>query len=499
MERLMLSVPIRTLSRIMLGSAIGLVGCSTDQIQAPSSPKASLAISDAVHNNGNAHFYFLPPMVARPITSGALDAAAEPSLTICSLAATTEAEVTPATTCDGRYSVAIPFGTTGSAVVQLHTANSGDAEDDESDNSEQGGHYHFNWRVPSSAITFYRIVIKVGDTSLGFADVETANNNRDLRHVQTGEFIPRRDGTTLPIKFRVEDGAVPPPPASWVGLTGMPTARQWVSTASDGQRFYAIGGWSEANLAVNEVYDPTTQAWMALASMPAARYAGTGAQVIGTKLYVAGGSPGYPAMSNSLFIYDILANSWSTGASAPTNVGCGASATVGGRLFVFGGCSTSFVYDSSFAVYDPAAGSWTALQSAPHTHLYPSAVAVGSKIYVISGINDEANTIDGAVDIYDTATGQWTAGPALPTPRYSASAAVIGSKIYVIGGTTSPSSAALDVVEAFDTVSQTWSSAIPMPTARWDAGAAVLSGRILVAGGTASGLSWFNTVEAFRP
>ncbi len=495
----MLPVPLRTLSRIVLGSAIGLVGCSTDQIQAPSSPTPSLAISDAVHNGGNAHFYLLPPMVARPLTSGMLDASAQPSLTICSLAATTESQVTPATNCDGRYNVTVPFGTSGSSVVQLHTPGNGDAEDVESDTGEQGGHYHFNWRVPASTIVFYRIVIMAGDLQLGYADVETANSNRDLRHVQTGEFIPRRDGTTLPIKFRVEDGAIPPPPASWVGLAGMPTARQWVSTASDGQRFYALGGWSGANLAVNEVYDPMTQAWSTLASMPAARYAGTGAQVIGTKLYVVGGSPGFPAMSNSLFVYDILANSWSTGASAPTDVGCGASATVGGRLFVFGGCTTSFVYDSSFAVYDPAVGSWAALQSAPHTHLYPTAVSVGSKIYVISGINDEANTIDGAVDIYDTATGQWTAGPALPTPRYSASASVISNKIYVIGGTTSPSSPALDVVEVFDTVSQTWSSAIPMPTARWDAGAAVLSGRIVVAGGTASGLSWLNTVEAFRP
>lgn len=488
----------RTLSRFLLVIAVGLAACSTDRIVTPEPTGPSLDISDAVHNGGNAHFFFLPPMVRRPQTTGAFDISAQPSVVICSLAAVSEAQVTPGSTCDGRYALSVPYGTSGHDVVRMHPPRNGDEDDDSDDDEDQGGHFHYKWRVPESAVKFYRITIRLGASTLGFADVETANNNRDLKNVQTQEFIPRKDGQTLQIKFRIDQGAIVPVPA-WLALSPMPTARQWVSTAAVGQRIYVVGGWSGSNLAVNEAYDAVSQSWVTLAPMTEARYAGTGAQAINGKLYLAGGSNGYPSMTNSLFVYNIAMNSWTTGPDAPAAVGCGASATVSGKLYVFSGCTNSFTYDSSLTSYDPASGVWATLPPAPHIHLYPSAVAVGGQIYIISGINSTANMITGTVDVFDINTNTWSAGPTLPTARYSASAVLLSGKIYVLGGTMAPGGSALNTVEVYDTTAHTWSTSLPLPTARWDAGAGVLNGRIIVAGGTASGLSWLNTTESYQP
>lgn len=287
--------------------------------------------------------------------------------------------------------------------------------------------------------------------------------------------------------------------SGWTVLANMPTAREWVSATSNGQHLFALGGWMGTNLTANEMFDHSTQAWSVLPSMPEARYAGTGAQAIGGKIYMAGGVASYPNTTGSLFVYNIATAEWSIGPSAPMTMGCGASAASGSDLFVFSGCHSSFVYDNSLYKFDTMLAQWTTLAAAPNKHLYPSAVFAGGKLYVISGISDESNTLTGTVDVFDPGSGTWSSVAPLPTPRFLTSAVAIGSKIYVIGGNTSVSGSPSSVVEVFDVVTQTWTTAPSMPTARWGAAAAVVGGRIVVVGGTMNGLSWLSTAEAYQP
>lgn len=287
--------------------------------------------------------------------------------------------------------------------------------------------------------------------------------------------------------------------SGWSTLANMPTPREWVSVASDGQQLFAIGGWGGSNHSANEMFDATTQAWSVLPNMPEARYAGTGAQVIGGKIYVAGGVLTYPNTTSSLFVYDIAAGSWTTGPASPATMGCGASARIGSDLYAFSGCKTSFVYDNALYRYDTVLQQWTTLPPAPNKHVYPSMVAIGGKLYVVSGIEDESNTVTGTVDVFDPSTNSWSTIAPLPTPRFLTSAVAIGSKIYVIGGNTSVSGSASSLVEVFDVSTQTWTTAAPMPTARWGAGAALLGGRIAVVGGTTNSLSWLSTAEIYQP
>ena len=71
--------------------------------------------------------------------------------------------------------------------------------------------YIVNWRTDQSrldpALT-YRVRVLVGTLELGFADVDLVRTTKELRNVQTSQFVPLLNGTTLAIKFRIEQGFV---------------------------------------------------------------------------------------------------------------------------------------------------------------------------------------------------------------------------------------------------------------------------------------------------
>jgi len=74
-----------------------------------------------------------------------------------------------------------------------------------------GQQYKVNWNTDPATISLsaiYRIIVSAGGRDLGFADVQPASNGSQLKNIETGEFIGLVDGRTLPIKFRIEQGAI---------------------------------------------------------------------------------------------------------------------------------------------------------------------------------------------------------------------------------------------------------------------------------------------------
>src|SRR5437879_694028 len=85
---------------------------------------------------------------------------------------------------------------TGSATVRVDPEN------------EQ---YVVNWHTGQFGLDpakTYRIRVLFGSTELGHADVDVVNNRRARDSVNTAEFVPVVNGQTLPIAFRIEDGAI---------------------------------------------------------------------------------------------------------------------------------------------------------------------------------------------------------------------------------------------------------------------------------------------------
>jgi Regulator of Chromosome Condensation (RCC1) repeat protein len=174
-----------------------LAGCGADR-PAPNEPRSvrsrpAPAISDGAHQ-GNAHFFLLPPLVPAPTYTGMSDGSLSPVVSVC--------EWNPnANTC---ASIVAQFATaagTGSTTVRYDAT------------AQQ---YVVNWKTDVCVTgpcaldpaKQYRIRIVVGASELGYADVTVVANASALKNINTGETIGLVDGRTLPVKFRIEQGAV---------------------------------------------------------------------------------------------------------------------------------------------------------------------------------------------------------------------------------------------------------------------------------------------------
>lgn len=167
-----------------------------------------LAISDGLHGGGNSDFFFLPPLVPDPSTSALFEplkfnADVEPKVDICELNETDVSKIVASTPCfldgDGNPIFLAQFTFTSGPGATPETV------------VLKGDHYVVNWHTDEfnlDAAAFYRISVSIGTVELAFADVDVGSTGKDLKSVITGEFIPLKDGRTLPVKFRIETAAV---------------------------------------------------------------------------------------------------------------------------------------------------------------------------------------------------------------------------------------------------------------------------------------------------
>jgi hypothetical protein len=159
-----------------LGVAVvvaAIVGCQSDRVL----PPPTALIQDANHNGGNAFFFWTAPVVNQsPPAAQVFSADVGPVIRITNL-------------CNG--SEVRSF-----SGAQINVSNA---------------RYHANWRTSednlSSACT-YRMTVTVGtQPPLGFADVDVVDNGRELKNVNTSQFIPLLDDRTLPITFFIGVGS----------------------------------------------------------------------------------------------------------------------------------------------------------------------------------------------------------------------------------------------------------------------------------------------------
>jgi hypothetical protein len=187
----------RRLALAMVSAAL-LAGCQDvpSAITLPPDRAPSFDLSDGA-NRGNPHFFFLPPMVPAPRYTGTFDASPSPIVEICR---------GTASTCAASDVVARFTKTTGpgSETIRADAA---------------GQQYIVNWNTDQFALSYsvtYRVRVLVEKTVLGYADVRLYSTGSAAKNTTTGTDIALVNGRTLPIKFRIETGAVyvvqPPAP-----------------------------------------------------------------------------------------------------------------------------------------------------------------------------------------------------------------------------------------------------------------------------------------------
>lgn len=175
------------MSRRLLSAALiclPLAACALpDTGTDPLTDVPTLRIADATQN-GNQHFYFLPPLAWQPEYSGTFDPTAQPEVTICAV---------NGSDCSDFVAYTMTTETFGETV--------------RADPASE--FFHVNWHTNLFDLdvnTVYRIRVNVGGEEVGYLDVLLVDNKSKIRSGGRDGIIALVDGRTAPIKFRVEEG-----------------------------------------------------------------------------------------------------------------------------------------------------------------------------------------------------------------------------------------------------------------------------------------------------
>ena len=204
---------------------------------------------------------------------------------------------------------------------------------------------------------------------------------------------------------------------TWSTGTPMPDVRAFMGSGYFNGKIYLVGGYTTGNVdpSFGQVweYDPVANTFnTSRMSMPAT-LGGPGFGIINGHIYIAGGRNLANTNLNTLYDYDIAANTWTTGANMPSGVNVPGSAVIAGKLWVFGGGN-------------PFAGSGTS----------PTSGKTGVRAWLKRIFNPETTN---SLQVYDPATNSWTSGPTLNQQRSFPAGTGVGNTAVAVGGYTGSS------------------------------------------------------------
>jgi len=291
----------------------------------------------------------------------------------------------------------------------------------------------------------------------------------------------------------------------WTTAAAPSLARQELYPEVLNGRIYVAGGLLNPNTGYSahfEAYEPATDRWQRLATLPEARHhialAATGGLLYG----VGGFSGGFPRWraQPSTFVYDPVADRWSEGIPLPYACAEGVFAGIGSRLYLVGGRVRELEAASHFSqhvdtalglVFEPALGRWAPIASAPTARNSAASAVIDGRLFVVGG-RQALKQPDGSLrqvnvaqlEVYDPATDRWTSRHPMPVAQGGLAAASHAGRLYVFGGEQwVPDRKVFAEAWMYDPANDRWSALPPLPTPRHGLGAATVGDRIHVFGG----------------
>ncbi|MBM7845279.1 kelch repeat-containing protein [Herpetosiphon giganteus] len=288
---------------------------------------------------------------------------------------------------------------------------------------------------------------------------------------------------------------------TWTRVADMPIAKGHTSSSTFGYRgrLLVIGGsinGGTSGLASADVlmYDPKSDVWMKLVSLPAYRKTPV-ADVWDNKLVVTTGG-GY-GQTDTTWI-GTLPDSWETNANMPVPLGEVATGIIGNKMYVVGqGNAATLRYNLTTGTYS----STTTLAQRALRGNHHAAEVINGKFYLFGGLD---NNSDGKVQIYNPANNTWAMGADMPFAAGASSSAVINGYVYVAGGIVNGSTTTR--VARYDPLANSWTEVAPMPRGRNHAASATDGSKLYVFGGRGPGsgdgnnvANGFDTVQIYDP
>jgi hypothetical protein len=298
--------------------------------------------------------------------------------------------------------------------------------------------------------------------------------------------------------FEVQAGLTPTPTpcSSWSPAVAVPYNAGGMFAASDGTYVYT-GGGGDINAGHKALlrYNPGNGSWTSLAPSPD-EHALSQAVYCKGKLYNIGGFLGdLSQVSDTTRIYDIQANTWTTGAAMPARLGAPATMLWNGVIYVAGGFDGTQAVDTLYA-YDIASDTWTTRAPMPQTVYAPGFAAINGKLYVAAGYL--FGVILDTLQIYDIASNTWSFGHNNVPQRVGfCGSTTFNGQLYLYGGVVQENPRLLtNTTQIYDPVSDTWSNGPTMNVTKWWVyGTAVGNQTIVAPGGVNANVIGFNDNE----
>ncbi|MBN2172951.1 MAG: T9SS type A sorting domain-containing protein [Bacteroidales bacterium] len=257
-------------------------------------------------------------------------------------------------------------------------------------------------------------------------------------------------------------------PWSWSEDT-LSYARTGVSAVMLDDSIFFSGGKITNSLFQNtvDIYDIGEDQWSSFDLESSGRW-NAAAVSCGGKVFIAGGS-NYPGTGNftDIDVFDKSTGQWSIEYLSFGRTVYGGAVACSNKVFFAGGHyhtngGTSTAYTNIIDIYDLETDSWS-VDSLSVPRCFVGGVAAGSKIYIAGGATG-TQQVTNVIDIFDIETGVWTVD-SLSVARAVIAATVCNGKIYFAGGTL-PYSVTSTLVEVYDIATGLWDDPIYLQSPR---------------------------------
>ena len=198
------------------------------------------------------------------------------------------------------------------------------------------------------------------------------------------------------------------------------------------------------------------------------------------KIYFWGGKLNAISRLDTMDIYDIASDSWSTGTLGGTERSNHSAVLVDGKIHYFGGTNLSGKL-STVDIYDIASDSWLLGPPGLEVRSDHSSSLVSDVMYAWGG-RDSQETVLNSLVVYPT--DQWLQGSSGGTARSHASVSESDGKLFFWGGDTLPLGGnSSDLLDIYDIGSDSWSSGLSGGGSRREHVSLELDGKIYHWGG----------------